>query len=279
MLLHLPVQHELSSSSFPNQRWIKKFLTDTLPSDYLRARYGRVVSGRCPHCDGRNTFLHRFQCQSVPMQQWVRQVTSDLLPKLQKCSNRPLLTVGGTVPKFYSKYKQCEPYWSRGWTIYIQHFAMKPGKPSYETGRQSQSRLSGNISTKSGNPSLTKCIRRIRPTIHSNRVYIIKHEGFINSQIEFHRDYEIPTSQRTSILGCSLNHLSPSVTGSSRMARGFDARSPSTRNRLQPQNQSPPIFHASKPFLSSNFLFWGSPGSQVLPFLPASSLWSLFGSR
>ena len=76
---------------FPNQRWIKKFLTDTLPSDYLRARYGRVASGRCPHCDGRNTFLHRFQCQSVPMQQWVRQVTSDLLPKMQKCSNRPLL--------------------------------------------------------------------------------------------------------------------------------------------------------------------------------------------
>ena len=171
-------------------------------------------------------------------------------------------------------------YWSRGWTSYIQHFAMKPGKPSYETGRQLQSRLlPGIIFIKNGNPSLTKCIRRIRPTIHSNRVNITKHEGSINSQIEFHRDYEIPTSRRTSSLGCSLNHLSPSVTGSSRMASGFDARSPSTRNRLQPQNQSPPIFHASKPFLSSNLLFWGSPGSQVLPFLPASSLWSLFGSR
>ena len=76
---------------FPHKRWLKKFLTDTLPSDYHRAHYGKIASGRCPHCGGRNTFHHRFQCQSEPMKQWTQSVFTEMVPKLRKCSERPLL--------------------------------------------------------------------------------------------------------------------------------------------------------------------------------------------
>ena len=79
---------------FPHQRWIKKFLTETLPSDYVRAHYGRISQGTCPHCaadNSRNTFKHRFLCPSATMTEWRQQLVSELLPSLKKHSDRPLL--------------------------------------------------------------------------------------------------------------------------------------------------------------------------------------------
>ena len=237
---------------FPHQRWLKKFLTDTLPSGYVRAHYGRIPHGHCLLCaenESRNTFQHRFLCTSDTMVAWRKQLVTDLLPDLKKHSDRPLLwdaLFGISMPEtckdspLLHQQRQTAPttttrrkaYGSMDGNLCTVITATKPTKLLLEIGFQGPFLPFGSICIKPGKESLRKCILRILRRIHFNKAYTIKQEPCINSASESLLNTEQYIFPMASTTGRSTLRRSPSATGSNHTANPSTNRLPIMRNAL-----------------------------------------------